>query len=1320
MPFKSKADHSTNKLLEVSSSSHLSIPNTRPRFPLSSPVSEDSAERRHMPRDNNTDSENTPENPFADSDGGDTSGYDEFRLEKYSNEARRESEGHSVGSAKSARENSKRSRGSNTKKKTRPGLNVVTNFGKSSRRVHTDDPRNEHLNTDRPPLQERAASAPKVIEIKPDFLANIAANPSRIIYNRDQTRKDDNAKKGDKAHPGAPSQSESRWPSHIRNPTLESLKRSDTKTTDVSPSARTVMIGIEEHDLDSAAREAGDTPKSITPITPSILITPAYEEDDWRTVSPENEKHSFRRPTSSIYSQATAHATFDRPPLSNAPPVPQLPDKTSKVTASVTNGPNGRSTELGNEAEEEDQAEALRPRASSDGITRGMLRRSIDSFVARPQSKGWWNLGLSPMLSRAGTTTSQKNPFQDDEAPPVPAISSSHANISKGLGLQEKDWESEFSPQTPRRNGTDSGRASTWSTWSDWENMRDGPDLSTLRAHEATKAAQQSKSPDLLLSTSPVIGGLAAEYFHASAHDLISPAPYFECQNHDCAAKLPKLESIHDISFSNNAKSLQTETSGQNGTSMGSARGEADLNSKDTTNGSRNVQTEVDSHSRSGSDSTFIEEEPSPSPTERNIEEAEKRAPKASDMVNAPDPEQPRSLGSPPATSKVEPPKKPLPYPVDTSTPAPTPAPPAPAAAAAPAPPISPPPITPAYERSTGNASAFPMSQIQHTETPPAQRPRQAILMPTPRAPFIRENSYDGPQQSTLTTRPPANAAPLPSPAFFAQNDHNETIGPSTRGNSSEEERKPPSPASSTQPFARFGRNRKEEQNEKKKTSENKPGIFSRIKSLLPKKRATEQSKRKKRLMYIIIAGVLFAIVLTILLLALLLTRGGDRTPVETQWLNLTGYPPIPTGIATVARPDLTNENSECVFPKTMWSCSLPKEQQDSVAPNDANQPNFRLEIRFKNGTVSNGTAVAQRRDPFTNDLFTPNPSPPSLAEQSFLGNTTDNTTAPFEGEATPFFISLLDPGKLPDPSSKSSRKRFADPDPNPQSKSASATSSSASSSSSSALSSKSSSSPSSSSSSSPSSSSSSLPTLPTALPPASSLSLPNGTAQPATLLPLPISQPLRLFDRGLPTEHYGFYTYFSRSIFLASDAPLNATTEGEGDVPADENGGSTRDGAHVRCTWAETRFLIRIWTNAAGAELLGGGAGNATQAKDKEKEKDKPSSANNFMPPGSFPYPITISLDRHGGNPEEKLLFCYGVDERGKIVGEGKVQEEFRGNGGQLVNPVPGLFDLGNSTSGDSDGFGNGGGFDIHAGGVDGGTGGCGCEWRNFQGGPK
>ncbi len=93
----------------------------------------------------------------------------------------------------------------------------------------------------------------------------------------------------------------------------------------------------------------------------------------------------------------------------------------------------------------------------------------------------------------------------------------------------------------------------------------------------------------------------------------------------------------------------------------------------------------------------------------------------------------------------------------------------------------------------------------------------------------------------------------------------------------------------------------------------------------------------------------------------------------------------------------------------------------------------------------------------------------------------------------------------------------------------------------------------------------------------------------------------------------------------------------------------------------------------------------------------------------GSFPYHVTVTLDRHGGQAREKGVYCYGLDGDGKVVESVRTWvDEERGFGGGIVNAaiVPGS---GNGTAlgkRDSEGHGYGG--------VDGGEGGCSCQWRS------
>jgi hypothetical protein len=407
--------------------------------------------------------------------------------------------------------------------------------------------------------------------------------------------------------------------------------------------------------------------------------------------------------------------------------------------------------------------------------------------------------------------------------------------------------------------------------------------------------------------------------------------------------------------------------------------------------------------------------------------------------------------------------------------------------------------------------------------------------------------------------------------------------------------------------------------------------------------------------------------IILVVVLATTLHRKSSNVIGPSQWLNLTGFPPIYLGLSTVIAPDNIDTNTGCVFPATQWSCDLPKELQASVAPNQPNQPNFFLQIQWDNSSSANATftnvtgnlnlgtravgnpvsagqlikhMMLKARQAIT---FIPIPAPPSFADDFFLGNTTDGIVSDNKaGEPTPFFISFF--SNLPTVSKRELMIRQSSSDP--------------------------------------------FPNVTEVIPPPSLNS--NGTAAPANLLPFPTQQPIRLYDRGLPTEHYGFYTYFDRSIFLKSLDLLNSTDNGE--VPDDENGGATESEAGFRCTWTQTRFLVQIWTRMNGTSQL---LNFTTSHQSTTNQTD-------LTQPGSFPYPITITTDRHGGDPSLKMIYCYEMDDReGIVAGSGKINEENRGFGGTLINPAPSVFS--NSS-------------DPSFGGFDGGTGGCKCQWSNFQ----
>jgi hypothetical protein len=195
-----------------------------------------------------------------------------------------------------------------------------------------------------------------------------------------------------------------------------------------------------------------------------------------------------------------------------------------------------------------------------------------------------------------------------------------------------------------------------------------------------------------------------------------------------------------------------------------------------------------------------------------------------------------------------------------------------------------------------------------------------------------------------------------------------------------------------------------------------------------------------------------------------------------------------------------------------------------------------------------------------------------------------------------------------------------------------------------------------------------------------------SGTGAPARLLPLAVQQPVRLYDRGLPTEHYGFYTYYRRTLYVKSTTVLKNSSV-QNDVPLDENGGSRETEADFLVTWAQTRFLVKIWTKRQDtARLLSKGSKAGIQ------------DTAQLTRPGTMPYPVTMKIDSHGGDPTQKFVWAWEVDDRQRIQTD-RNSTTFLLNdlekGGTVVNPRKDR--------------------NPSFGGVDGGSGGCRCEWINF-----
>lgn len=1150
---------------------------------------------------------------------------------------------------------------------------------------------------------------------------------------------------------------------------VNSLKPSPTKITELSPSDRPIMIGISipsaklaEHSISPDVELAGSNPRQYAadrdpPMTPTIIVTPAKVERSWSDESYEQNAvaQDRRRAVSSVYSQAFQHGrgfaqTTDIPPV---PSHPFIPSKYTPPTNPFENDDKNSRSRVVSSCTNFDEDEMRGRPDSGESQLRILKRSSTDTIATRHRSQGWWNHIVSPFLTRGNTMFRASSP---EVGTPVPALPTP---IHRGMTLREQfrknsDKTSPSSASRVEDVGKDDSSVSIDASRFEATRHNIGlafdhtPGTSTLVLDHPRDVTDPSVSNTPL----PFEGfGAAAEYYHAYWHDQNSPTSYFKCQNHVCPPRTDRPAT---------REALDEEISEGSPQGSNSVRDLPETQRHDRTQINIFQQAPANRFSAAFSQATTSKPRPRALSEVTDIEDLDitpvVQEAHAAPIIRAGAP----ILASPSSISDLAPA---APAPADHAA-APAAAAPAlpPATASAPVPdsvqapttaPVGPTPAfaptntatstargqTPSQETTQAGERAvasepFPVSSKQpspSTATPAArgQTPAQETTQSRDRAvaspPFpissrqpptyIPPKSQKLPKRSATVKQPdeslareqpsgpgpsepsvlrsgviPRKAVPeggsardVPQPAqnTYIVNHYYDDSNRRVRREEITLANFEPPPRTSHSVEAAQEKREKREKDGYYRQDDRKPRKCLKLRPCFKKKPMT---KKKKGLLIGITISLVILIIL-ILALAMTLTRkGGDKMPVQTQWLNITGFPPVPTGISTIVQPEAV-ENTACVQPATLWSCALPKEEQPSIAPSDPNQPNFRVEIRFLNRTSTNGTSRSSKRsqtpvnavsagsfvrhrilrirDSLTSSLFTPNPSPPSQEDQTFLGNTTDKNTLPFDGETTPFFMSFLSASKLP---SQRLVKRASGNNSDP------------------------------------------FPDITKLIPPPDLN--PDGTAAAANLLPFPSAQPLRLYNRGLPTEHYGFYTYYDRSIFLKSTALLNDTGTSTGDVPDDQNGGTTESAASVRCTWAQTRFLVQIWTNQANAvTLLGNSSHSATSdASSSQTQNATESSANDFNRPGSFPYPVTITLDRHGGDVTKKIIYCYGIDAREHVLqARKKVQLEVRGVGGVLVNPAQGPFAT--TKVGKNEGG---------PGGVDGGSGGCGCRWKNFDGG--
>ncbi|KAI9783897.1 MAG: hypothetical protein M1816_001149 [Peltula sp. TS41687] len=976
----------------------------------------------------------------------------------------------------------------------------------------------------------------------------------------------------------------------------------------LSPYDRAILIGIsmavtEPSDnrppvppLDSLHRGGRSDGKLVKdePSTPAIVITPAKDPLNLSPSAAFKTSKTRARAASSVYSRR-ASDPFDPTPI-------PTPAKSALMRSSTTkSGPSWRTSDLRpkrdsttTQFEEDHTPQHRNPHASTYTVfeeddspssweespmttAQGSTRKEL----IRPQSKGWWNYITTPFFTRSSTTASAMWDREQDR-PPMPDLAQAAATTQVQEKRNQDPAETHLSPMSPAF-AQRKGHETLWTDFSRWEEDRNASKASRAKKSSQTGMANQWPPPDSQRSgpSQPQAG------IGHSGRSRAAPSPPQE-QAFPSIQKSENQENQHNRSSIRKVPPPGASASGYDVLSPHDRVVPMLLHNTSTlkpppggsqSSGLASVMRNANNPRElhmNRSDSNFTEIFGDASPTVHHANVAS--------VVRA---------GVPVTTT------------VQTSRDRPT----AedregmrPDTVGSHPPPYSPPRARLQPERM---GRGLPLSGSTNSSQVGDRTQRQ-----TNRFFQGRQSKYLNPRRSPH--RP--NVLPV------TLRDLN---GPTEAMRKTEAKR---------------------QRGEKEDAIARKFGSLWRGRACFGKRgcfgKAGVEARKRRRWCAGLITGVMILIILILALVIALPRRRKHAEPQPSRWVNITGWPPIPTGVSTIIQPDLVHANTGCVFPSTMWSCALPKEIQKPNSASDPDQPSFRFEIRY----LPNMTAD-------TNAAF---PQPPGIEDQRFMANTTDNVVSVLkEGEESPFSMTFSPTSttvlskQVIRLTERRHRKRESVPFPDI----------------------------------------------------AATIPRPDvnedGTPKAANLLPVSLSQTLRLYDRGLGTEHYGFYIYFDRSIFLKSTSLLNESDIDRGPVPADLNGGSTEREARVRCTWAQTRFLVQIWTLKDEQTLLRNETSSAAPT----------GTAGESIRPGSFPYPVTITTDRHGGDVTKKMIYCYGLDARARVVTEqAKIQIENRGFGGKLVGGGQGPLRKDRVT------LAQGG-----MGGIDGGTGGCACRWKNF-----
>ena len=475
-----------------------------PKVLFSSPALDDTASIQSSVSGKTFETHNPSASPTPSRSGeeSDSAGeVDAFPLERYSQTTQAVRMGISGRQTKPGR-----GRSESPLQKVKPGLNIITEFPHTKKTALGTNAVVDTVAAKRPKLGHRSVTSIKSSRVQLDY-------EEEPIPALDWAQQSTNRRTAD-LDPSTTSESPER-------------DSSDQQFSGrhISPAARSILIGMSVPQADLAAHQHNSAVSSVswqTPRTPSILITPADGESPWS--ADHNGNLRRRRPASSIYSTYTP--TVARPVSEDAPPVPKV-KSFLKQSSSFGNGMSSHTLQL--QPDQDGQAsrqsfetdfddEEIEPdqdhgRRGSSESQEQILPGGEDG---RHKSQGWWNLMLSPMLSRAGTVVSKKSPF-----------SPTNKDFPPELRERQRMAEEKFQKHEPGPTDREVGVETT-------------PILSDV------ELPSEQYHGNALRNLSIPGSGLAAEYYHACAIDEACGGQYFDCINHSCSERLPRIGAASD------------------------------------------------------------------------------------------------------------------------------------------------------------------------------------------------------------------------------------------------------------------------------------------------------------------------------------------------------------------------------------------------------------------------------------------------------------------------------------------------------------------------------------------------------------------------------------------------------------------------------------------------------------------------------------------------------------------------------------------------------------------------------------------------------